>query len=269
MTLKKITSMALVLGMITANTGCVYQAELTEFLDDPTGMKAEAEMTAEYETPPDDTKYTEYTYETEYPTEAVTELPQVTDITETAVTVTTTAVTTAVTDITESAEQETEITTSAETEDIIFASAEPTEETEPTEEIIEWEEVTEQSAEEETEQPAEESTEEVSESTELSDYQKALEIFEYMTANGTGTCVQHSYQTYQMCLEYGLPCYFIWTENKLYGHVANAVCVEGVWYVLDTQAGCFLTENMCGFTEIVDENENYIMSADNISQTRY
>ena len=39
--------MALVLGMITANTGCVYQAELTEFLDDPTGMKAEAEMTAE------------------------------------------------------------------------------------------------------------------------------------------------------------------------------------------------------------------------------
>ena len=50
MTIKKITSIALVCGLITASTGCVYQAELTEFLDDPTGMKAEAEMTAEYET---------------------------------------------------------------------------------------------------------------------------------------------------------------------------------------------------------------------------
>lgn len=257
MTIKKITSIALVCGLITASTGCVYQAELTEFLDDPTGMKAEAEMTVEYKSPPDDTNYTEYTYETEYPTEAVTELPQVTDITETAVTVTTT-----VTDISESAEEETEITTSAETEDIIFASAEPTEETEPTEKNIEWEESTEQPTEEETEPPAEETSE-------MSDYQKALEIYEYMTVNGVGTCVQHSYQTFQMCREYGLPCYFIWTENKLYSHVANAVCVEGVWYVLDTQAGCFLTENMCGFTEIVDENETYIMSADVISPIRY
>ena len=262
MTLKKIISMALVLGMITSNTGCAYQAELTEFLDDPTGMKAEAEMTTEYEMPPDETEYEFYEYEYEETTDTaepiITELSQVTDITETTVT----TITTEVTDITESAEEESEITTSAETEEIIFASAEPTEKTEPTEEVTEWEEPTEQPTEEETESPAEEPTD-------MSDYQKALEIFEYMTANGIGTCVQHSYQTYQMCLEYGLPCYFIWTDNQLYGHVANAVCVEGVWYVLDTQAGCFLTENMCGFTEIVDENENYIMSADNISPIRY
>lgn len=104
---------------------------------------------------------------------------------------------------------------------------------------------------------------------ELSDYEKAAEIYEYMTANGGGTCVQYSYQTYEMCCQYGLECYFTWTENKLYGHVANVVRIDGIWYVLDTQAGCFLTENMCGFTEIVDANESYIASADIISDTRY
>lgn len=104
---------------------------------------------------------------------------------------------------------------------------------------------------------------------ELSEYEKALEIYNFMTANGGGTCVQYAYQTYEMCQEYGLECYFAWTENKLYGHVANLVRVDGVWYVLDTQAGCFLTENMCGFTEIVDANESYIASADIISETRY
>ena len=90
-----------------------------------------------------------------------------------------------------------------------------------------------------------------------------------MTANGGGTCVQYAYQTYEMCCQYGLECYFAWTENQLYGHVANVVRIDGVWYVLDTQAGCFLTENMCGFTEIVDANESYIASADIISETRY
>lgn len=104
---------------------------------------------------------------------------------------------------------------------------------------------------------------------ELSDYEKALEVYNYMTANGGGTCVQYSYQTYEMCQEYGLECYFAWTENQLYGHVANVVRVDGVWYVLDTQAGCFLTENMCGLTEIVDGNESYIASADIISGVRY
>ena len=103
----------------------------------------------------------------------------------------------------------------------------------------------------------------------LSDYEKALEVYNFMTANGGGTCVQYSYQTYEMCQEYGLECYFAWTENQLYGHVANVVRIDGVWYVLDTQAGCFLTENMCGFTEIVDANESYIASADIISSVRY
>lgn len=104
---------------------------------------------------------------------------------------------------------------------------------------------------------------------ELSDYEKAAEIYEYMTVNGSGTCVQYAYQTYEMCREYGLECYFAWTENRLYGHVANVVNIDGMWYVLDTQAGCFLTENMCEFTEIVDANESYIASADIISSVRY
>lgn len=103
----------------------------------------------------------------------------------------------------------------------------------------------------------------------MSDYEKAAEIYEYMTANSSGTCVQYSYQTYEMCCQYGLECYFTWTENQLYGHVANVVIIDGTWYVLDTQAGCFLTENMCGFTEIVDANESYIASADIISSVRY
>jgi len=104
---------------------------------------------------------------------------------------------------------------------------------------------------------------------ELSDYEKVAEIYEYMTVNGGGTCVQYSYQTYEMCQEYGLECYFTWTENGLYGHVANVVRIDGIWYVLDTQAGCFLTENMCEFTEIVDANESYIASAEIISSVRY
>lgn len=103
----------------------------------------------------------------------------------------------------------------------------------------------------------------------MSDYEKAAEIYEYMTVNGGGTCVQYAYQTYEMCCQYGLECYFAWTENQLYGHVANVVRIDGIWYVLDTQAGCFLTENMCGFTEIVDANESYIASADIISSVRY
>lgn len=104
---------------------------------------------------------------------------------------------------------------------------------------------------------------------ELSDCEKALEVYNFMTANGSGTCVQYAYQTYEMCCQYGLECYFAWTENKLYGHVANVVRIDGVWYVLDTQAGCFLTENMCEFTEIVDANESYIASAEIISSVRY
>lgn len=117
-------------------------------------------------------------------------------------------------------------------------------------------------------QTSSESPAEPSESS-LSDYEKALEVYNFMTENGSGTCVQYAYQTYEMCHEYGLECYFAWTENHLYGHVANAVKIGDIWYVLDTQAGCFLAENKCGFTEIVDENENHIAEADIISDTKY
>lgn len=117
-------------------------------------------------------------------------------------------------------------------------------------------------------------TEEIQPATEpveisLNDYEKALSVYEYMTENGGGTCVQYAYQTYEKCLEIGLECYFAWTENQLYGHVANVVKIDGIRYVLDTQAGCFLTENMCGFTEIVDANESFVASADTISKVRY
>lgn len=80
---------------------------------------------------------------------------------------------------------------------------------------------------------------------------------------------EYGMSDYEMCCQYGLECYFAWTENQLYGHVANVVKIDGVWYVLDTQAGCFLTEIMCGFTEIVDANESYIANADIISSVRY
>ena len=103
----------------------------------------------------------------------------------------------------------------------------------------------------------------------LTDYEKALEVYNFMTANGSGTCVQYSWQTYEMCCEIGLECYFPWTEDQLYGHVANVVKIDGVWYVLDTQAGCFLTENICGFTEIVYEYENHVAYSDIISYIRY
>ena len=61
-------------------------------------------------------------------------------------------------------------------------------------------------------------TEEYKEETEppeygMSDYEKALEVYNFMTANGSGTCVQYSWQTYEMCCQYGLECCFAWTEN--------------------------------------------------------
>lgn len=101
------------------------------------------------------------------------------------------------------------------------------------------------------------------------DYGKALAVYEYMIANGSGTCVNYAYQTYFICKGAGLECYFAWTPAQLYGHVANVVKVDGLWHVLDTQAGCLLTENLCGFTEIVDANESFISDAGIISEIRY
>lgn len=101
------------------------------------------------------------------------------------------------------------------------------------------------------------------------DYGKALAVYEYMTANGSGTCVNYAYQTYFICKGAGLECYFACTPAQLYGHVANVVKIDGLWHVLDTQAGCFLTENLCRFTEIVDENESLISDVGIISEIRY
>ena len=202
-------------------------------------------------------------------------------ITEATVTTTknqseTVCTTTVVTDVQKEKSQYDPTEAQQEKADVIVENV--TDHTESSTEIIS--EVSTESTQSEPPQTAETTGVTVTESTEyeeeteppmceLSDYEKALEVYNLMTVNGGGTCVQYSYQTYEMCCQYGLECYFAWTENQMYGHVANVVRVDGVWYVLDTQAGCFLTENMCGFTEIVDANESYIASADIISSVRY
>ena len=81
-----------------------------------------------------------------------------------------------------------------------------------------------------------------------SDYSKAEAVYNWMTENGSGTCVNYSYKTYLICQGIGLDCYACWTDSGIYGHVANIVKVDGIWYVLDTQAGAFLDYNY-GFTE--------------------
>ena len=90
-----------------------------------------------------------------------------------------------------------------------------------------------------------------------SDYSKAEAVYNWMTENGSGTCVNYSYKTYLICQGRGLDCYACWTDSGIYGHVANIVKVDGIWYVLDTQAGAFLDYNY-GFTEVVDIDENHI-----------
>ncbi len=100
------------------------------------------------------------------------------------------------------------------------------------------------------------------------DYEKALAVYEYIRENGYGTCVQYSSQTYVKCQEIGLPCWFVWTDAGIYGHVANTVCVDGIWFIMDTQAGRFLTFNP-GFTEVVDMEMNHIGDAEMISHYSY
>ena len=90
-----------------------------------------------------------------------------------------------------------------------------------------------------------------------------------MTENGSGTCVNYSWQTYYLCKGTGLECYLVWTPSKLYGHVANVVKVNGTWFVLDTQGQGFLLNNDCGFSEIIDIDESYVSGADLISNQRY
>ena len=102
-----------------------------------------------------------------------------------------------------------------------------------------------------------------------SDYGKAEAVYNWMTENGSGTCVNYSWQTYYLCKGTGLECYLAWTPSKLYGHVANVVKVNGTWFVLDTQGQGFLLNNDCGFSEIIDIDESYVSGADLISSQRY
>ena len=102
-----------------------------------------------------------------------------------------------------------------------------------------------------------------------SDYSKAEAVYNWMTENGSGTCVNYSWQTYYLCKGTGLECYLAWTPSKLYGHVANVVKVNGTWFVLDTQGQGFLLNNDCGFSEIIDIDESYVSVADLISNHRY
>ena len=102
-----------------------------------------------------------------------------------------------------------------------------------------------------------------------SDYSKAEAVYNWMTENGSGTCVNYSWQTYYLCKGTGLECYLAWTPSKLYGHVANVVKVNGTWFVLDTQGQGFLLNNDCGFSEIIDIDESYVSVADLISNQRY
>ena len=124
----------------------------------------------------------------------------------------------------------------------------------------------------ETEQPTEpETTEPITEpitEPERSDFDKALEVYEYMLQNGHGTCVNYACQTYEKCLEIGLPCYIVWTDAQLGGHVANTVSIDGIWFILDTQGGFFLTYNY-GFTEVIDMEMNHIGDASMLSDKRY
>ncbi len=100
------------------------------------------------------------------------------------------------------------------------------------------------------------------------DHGKARAVYEYMCENGSGTCVNYACQTYEMCREVGLPCYIVWTNAGMYGHVANTVCVNGTWFILDTQGGYFLECNY-GFTEEVDIDGNHVADGDILSNYSY
>lgn len=101
-----------------------------------------------------------------------------------------------------------------------------------------------------------------------SDYGKAKAVYEYVRQNGGGTCVNYACLTYELCEDNGLECLIVWTGAGLFGHVANIVRVDGVWYVLDTDGEFFLTYNN-GFTEAVDIDGNHIADSDIISSMSY
>ena len=172
----------------------------------------------------------------------------------------------------------TEAWTAAETlpqEEAEIFTAEPTE-TDLTEDIAEISTdptttttTAESTAPAETEQITEtEMTEETTAESVQSDYDKALAVYEYMIENGHGTCVNYACQTFEKCQEIGLPCYIVWTDAQLYGHVANTVQVDGIWFILDTQGQKFLAYNS-GFTEVIDMEMHHIGGAEMLSNYRY
>lgn len=110
--------------------------------------------------------------------------------------------------------------------------------------------------------------EEIKPENDGTDYEKALAIYEYMLENGSGTCVNYACMTYELCIEKGLECLIVWTDSGIYGHVANAVCVDGIWFILDTQGECFLDSNY-GFTEAVDIDGNHVSDCSFISEISY
>ena len=89
-----------------------------------------------------------------------------------------------------------------------------------------------------------------------SDSSKVQAVFDYVTANFSNddSCTYLSAVTMCLCEGIGLDCKYALISDW-YAHCANAVNVDGVWYVLDTQAGGFLCGNF-GFTNILDEYEN-------------
>ena len=116
-------------------------------------------------------------------------------------------------------------------------------ETETVPEIVESTEILQTEPIFETEpMPKPETIKELETISELSDYEKAQIVYEYMLENGHGTCVNYACQTYEKCLEIGISCYIVWTDAGIYGHTANTVCVNEIWFIMDTQAGGFLRE---------------------------
>lgn len=74
--------------------------------------------------------------------------------------------------------------------------------------------------------------------------------------SGEHNCIYMSSIAYCMCEGIGLDCGYAMMSDW-YHHCANAVKVDGAWYVLDTQAGGFLCEDI-GYTKVIDEYENML-----------
>lgn len=102
-----------------------------------------------------------------------------------------------------------------------------------------------------------------------SDYGKAEAVYNWIGGNVSGNCQVFSAATMYACKGVGLECrYAFFSPDAWYGHMANLVCVEGTWYVFDTQGGRFLKSDKYGeITRIFDENDNTIEIS--ISESAY